>query len=124
MKRLLLAALAVLAIGLTGCGGGSGGPQKIADDTTRAVYNNDMTAATANFDSGLAPQVTRASVGMISDQMHQLGNYKGLTVAGMDLPARKYAFDAKFDNGDMTVVLKLDDAGKIAAYRVMPGPPK
>ncbi len=124
MKRLLLTATVIVAFGLAGCGGSSGGPQKIADSTTRAVYNNDMGGVTANFDSTLAPQVTRASLGMLSDKMHELGNYQGITIAATDLPSKRYTFDAKFDNGDMTVVMRLDDDGKVAAYRIIPGAPK
>lgn len=125
MKRLLLAATVALALGLVACsGGGSGSEQKLADSVTRAVYNNDMAGVTGNFDSDLAPQVTRASLGVVSDQMHAMGSYQSLSETATDLPARRYTFDAKFDKGDMTVWMRLDADGKVAAYRVSPGAPQ
>ena len=123
MKRLVLAAAVALALGLVACSGGSGSEQKLADTVTRAVYNNDMAGVTSNFSSDLAPQVTRASLGVISDQLHGMGNYQGLSETATDVPARRYTFDAKFDKGDMTVQMRLDAAGKVAAYRVSPGAP-
>lgn len=108
---------------LTGCGGGNS-ETKLADSVTRAVYNNDMATVQSNFDSSLAPKVTRASLGLLSDKMHSLGNFQGLTETATDLPARRYMFDAKFDKGDMSVAMRLDPDGKIAAYRVVAGAPQ
>lgn len=122
MKRHFLALTLVLGLGLIGCSTGSN-EQKLADDVTRAVYNNDMAGVNANFNSELGPQVTRASLGVLSDKMHTLGNYQGVTETATDLPSRRYTFDAKFDKGDMTVQLRLDANGKVAAYRVTPGAP-
>ncbi len=129
MKRIWGVACAVLLLGvfsLSGCGskGGAGNTETtLADQVTRAVYNNDMAGVTSNFNSDLASQVTRASVGTLSDKMHALGNYQSITEAATDIPSRRYTFDAKFDNGDMTVFVRLDTDGKIAAYRVVPGSP-
>jgi len=118
-----VAAIAMLA--LCACGGGSaaGGNSetKLADQVTRAVYDNDISGVTQNFSADLTPQVTRASVGVLSDKMHDLGTYQGLTETAMDIPSRRYTFDAKFDKGDMTVGMRLDANGKILAYRVVPG---
>ncbi len=123
MKRFLLAATMAVALGLGACSGNSGSEQKLADSVTRAVYNNDMSGVTSNFSTDVAPQVTRASLGVLSDQMHSMGNYQGLTETATDVPAKRYTFDAKFDKGDMTVQMRLDANGKIAAYRVSPGAP-
>jgi hypothetical protein len=123
MKRFLLAATMAVALGLGACSGNSGSEQKLADSVTRAVYNNDMSGVTSNFSSEVSPQVTRASLGVLSDQMHGMGNYQGLTETATNLPARRYTFDAKFDKGDMTVQMRLDASGKVAAYRVSPGAP-
>ena len=123
MKRFLLAATMAVALGLGACSGNSGIEQKLADSVTRAVYNNDMSGVTSNFSSDVAPQVTRASLGMLSDQLHAMGNYQGLTETATDVPAQRYTFEAKFDKGDMTVQMRLDASGKIAAYRVSPGAP-
>ena len=117
---------AVVLVGvfcLSGCSSGSS-EAKLADTVTKAVYDNDMATVQSNFDSSLAPQVTRASLGLLSDKMHSLGNYQGLTETATDIPARRYMFDAKFDKGDMSVAMRLDSDGKIAAYRVVPGAPQ
>lgn len=130
MKRVLGVACGVLILGvfcLSDCGNkrGAGNTETtLADQVTRAVYNNDMAGVTSNFNGNLASQVTRASVGTLSDKMHALGNYQSLTETATDIPSRRYSFDAKFDKGDMTIGLRLDANGKIAAYRVVPGPPQ
>ena len=124
MKRLWGTLAAVALWATVGCGHGAGNEQKLADDITQAVYNNDISSVQQNFSNDTAAQVTRASVGTLSDMMHQLGNYKGITETGSDLPARRYIFDAKFDKGDMTVRIRLDANGKVAAYRITPGPPQ
>jgi hypothetical protein len=120
-----VAALAILVLCACGGGSASGGNSetKLADQVTRAAYNNDISGVTQNFSPELAPQVTRASVGALSDKMHALGTYQGLTETAMDIPSRRYTFDAKFDKGDMTVGMRLDANGKILAYRVVPGTP-
>lgn len=122
MNRLRVVACLALMIGvlgLYGCANGGNDETKIADQVTRAVYNNDMAGVTNNFTSDLASQVTRASVGTLSDKMHALGNYQGLTETTTDIPSRRYAFDAKFDKGHASVGMKLDANGKVAAYRVV-----
>jgi hypothetical protein len=120
------AAFVASVFALSGCANKSnvGNEANLADQVTRAIYNNDMAGVTTNFDSALAAQVTRASVGAISDKMHALGNYQGLTETATDIPSHRYTFDAKFDKGEMTVGIRLDASGKIAAYRVVPGSPK
>jgi hypothetical protein len=124
MRQYILAATLAAAIGLVACSGTAGGEKKLADSVTQAVYNNDMAGVTANFDSALAPQVTRASLGNLSDTMHRMGNFQVLTESATDLTVRRYTFDAKFDKGEMTVQMRLDADGKIAAYRVSPGAPQ
>jgi protein involved in sex pheromone biosynthesis len=129
MKKVLAlcgAAFVASVFALSGCANDSNSSNeaKLANQVTRAIYNNDISGVTSNFDSTLAAQVTRASVGALSDKMHALGNYQGLTEAAMDIPSHRYTFDAKFDKGDMTVGMRLDASGKIAAYRVVPGTPK
>lgn len=125
MRHYLLVLTASLALGLAACSGAGGGSdqQKLAENVTRAVYNNDMETVTANFSTSLTPQVTRASLGVLSDEMHTMGNFQGLTETDTDSPARRYTFDAKFDKGDMTVQMRLDGDGKVVAYRVIPGAP-
>jgi hypothetical protein len=113
-----LSGASALALALAACGGSS--PQKLADDTTRAIYAGDRSGTVANFDDQLKPQVTRAQVGAISDAMHMLGSYKGLQMLDKDGTAGRYDFVANFDKGTMLVMVRMDSNGRIGAYRVSP----
>lgn len=89
-----------------------------ADSTTKAVYNNDMDGVTSNFDDQLKTTVNRADVGTLSDKMHALGDYKGLTYVSGDPAKNEFTYRADFDKGSMNVVVRVDGDGKLAAYRV------
>lgn len=117
MQRIALGL--ALVLGLAACAGNNTGQaQTAAESTTKAVYNDDADAVTQNFDDTLKSQVTRSEVGILSDQMHKLGDYKGLTYVSNDPAKNEYTYRADFTKGSMNVVLKLDPDGKIAAYRV------
>lgn len=118
--RRLPAQIGILVL-LAGCASGSpgGGAQAAADSTTRAVYNDDYAGVTQNFDDALKGQVTRVQVGQLSDTVHKLGDYKGLTYVSNDATKNEYTYRAAFSNGSANVVLRLDADGKIAAYRVL-----
>ncbi|MDE2572720.1 MAG: hypothetical protein KGM44_09395 [bacterium] len=126
MRRFVVAGLFLAA--LVGCGRGSS-QQSLADTVTKAVYNNDISQVSDDFNALIRPQLTRASVGSLSDKMHAQGEYKGLEQVQNDASERLYGYAAKFSNGSMLVCMKLDQDGKIAAYRVeplgagQPGPP-
>jgi hypothetical protein len=109
-----------MVFGLAACAAGNSGgqAQSAADATTKAVYNDDADGVTQNFDDNLKAQVTRSEVGILSDQMHKLGDYKGLTYVSTDPAKNEYTYRADFSKGSMNVVLKLDADGKVAAYRV------
>jgi hypothetical protein len=95
-------------------------PQALADQTTRAVYNLDYDTTTARFDDALKAQVTRASIGQLSDQMHALGTYQGLKPLSSDADKGRYDYEATFDKGTLLVQLRLDPNQKIGAYRISP----
>ena len=116
--RGVFAAIA-LAIAACGCGQHDD-PQALADQTTRAVYDGDFDRTVAHFDAALTGQVTRASVGQLSDQMHALGTYHGLKQTSTDPDKGRYDFEAAFDKGTLIVQLRMDPTGKIGAYRVTP----
>lgn len=107
-----------LACALTACGGGD--PQSSANAVTRAVYNDNPAAVTAHLDDALRSQVSRASVGLISDKMHALGSYNGLTLLGADTASHEYTYRANFSKGTLNVVIRLDTDGLLSAYRVFP----
>lgn len=110
--------MALLASALAACA--SHDPQSTANGVTRAVYNDDLSAVTPYFDDALRPQVSRAGVGVISDKMHALGSYSGLTLLGKDSAKNEYTYRASFSKGTMNVIVRLDDDGRLAAYRVFP----
>ncbi len=109
-----------LVLMLAACNGNNSGgaAQTSADTTTKAVYNDDVNGVTENFDDTLKTQVTRSEVGILSDQMHKLGDYKGLTYVSNDPSKNEYTYRAGFTKGTMNVVVRLDTDGKLSAYRV------
>lgn len=119
MQRAYVAAL-LLAGALAGCSGGASGgqAQSITDSTTKAVYNNDYAGVTQNFDAALQQKITRAEVGTISDQMHRLGDYKGLTLLSTDPTKNEYYYRADFSNGSLRIGIRLDANDKLDAYRI------
>lgn len=120
--RNLAAALVLgsFALVLAACGGaGNGQAQSLADATTKAVYNDDPQGVTSHFDDQLKSQVTRTEVGILSDQMHKQGDYQGLSFMNSDPNKNEYTYRANFAKGSMNVVVRLDQNGEIAAYRVL-----
>lgn len=108
------------ALALAACGGGGGGQaQSLAESTTKAVYNDDPDGVAAHFDDQLKSQVTRTEVGILSDQMHKQGDYQGLSLTSSDPNKNEYTYRANFSKGSMNVVIRLDQNGDIAAYRVL-----
>lgn len=105
---------------LAGCGGGNAGgqAQSLADKTTQAAYNDNASGVTAHFDDALKGKVSRSKVGALSDRLHALGNYDGLTFISQDPTKNEYTYRANFTNGTANVVLRLDQNGQIGAYRV------
>jgi len=97
----------------------AGDPQSSANAVTRAIYDNDD-GVKSYFDGSLQPKVTRASVAVISDKMHALGNYNGLTLVARDTSKNEYTYRANFSQGSMNIVVRYDGDGKLAAYRVYP----
>ena|ERR1700730_970507 len=113
--RALIPCAAALVV-LAGC---ASSETKVADTTTRAVYDNNIDEVTQHFTPDLAKQVSRAQLGQLSDLMHARGDYKGLTETGTE-PDGAYDFRADFSRGSLLVKVKLDPDGKISGYRVIP----
>jgi hypothetical protein len=118
---ILRAGAIAAALSLAACGGGqhsASGPQGTADAATRAAYNDDFSGLTSRFDDALRPQVTRSQVGTLSDKMHKLGSYRGLTFVGNDPSKSEYTYRANFSGGSADVVVRMDPDGRFGAYRV------
>src|SRR5579872_144190 len=119
MRRILVPVLLIAAVVTAGCAHRAD-PKAVADAVTKAVYNNDISQVSGDFNALIRPQLTRASVGALSDKMHAQGEYQGLEPVQNDPATSTYGYAAKFSNGSMLVCMKLDHDGKIAAYRVEP----
>ncbi|MGA7747226.1 MAG: hypothetical protein WCA52_09500 [Candidatus Aquilonibacter sp.] len=115
MKRL--AVLCMLGA-LSACGGGD--PQSAANGVTRAVYDDNLASVAPYFDDATRAKVSRASVGVLSDKMHALGSYTGLTLLGADNAKHEYTYRASFSKGALNLVVRVDGDGRLAAYRVFP----
>ena len=96
----------------------SGTAARSADSVTRSVYSNDARGVASQLDTQLQSQVSRGEVGMLSDKMHALGAYKGLTYVNGDPSKNEYTYRANFDKGSLNVVVRVDPDGKLGAYRV------
>jgi hypothetical protein len=116
---LKVAGALVAFVCLAACAGPD--PQSSANDMTRAIYDDDVSGVLTRADDSLVKQISRTSVGVISDKMHALGSYEGLDQLAVDSSKREYQYRANFTKGTMNVVVRLDADGKLAAYRVYPG---
>jgi hypothetical protein len=95
--KFVLTALSA-AVVLAACGSKANSPADLADQTTKAVYNVDVDGAEANMDDDLKTQVTRASIGDLSDKMHALGAFKGITQTSADAEKGRYTFARPISN--------------------------
>jgi hypothetical protein len=115
-------AAALIVLALAACGGGGAGdatsPQKAIDETTQAIYNDDLNAMQSHFDSALSKQVTIDGVSSLSQKLHAFGAYKGLTQTAADANGGRYDYNAAFDTTTMAVHVRMDGDGHIAAYRI------
>ena len=117
--RLLLAA--VLAGALGACANSSASPgtaQTTADNVTKAVYDDSIDGVMSNLDENEKQSVSRGEIGTMSDQMHKLGDYKGLTFLNADASKSEFTYRADFSGGTANVVVRLDSDGKLSAYHV------
>jgi hypothetical protein len=120
MRFTPVAPAALLALALTACGGGATAtsPEKVVNDTTAAVYNDDLNAMQSHFGTELRKQVTIDGAATLSQKLHAFGNYKGITQTAADPNNRRYDYAAAFDKTTMTVHVRLNADGSIAAYRI------
>lgn len=116
--RLRFAQAALAAAMLLAACGHASGPQQVADATTRAIYDDDVTAMQSRFNDDLRKQVTLDQVQTISTKLHALGSYSGLAQTAADAAAGRYDYNARFAQTTIPVHVRLDTTGKIAAYRM------
>ncbi len=116
--RLHIVAAATLAAALVACSSNtSGAAQTQADEITNAVYANNVATVQSKLAPALQKDITRTSVAVLSDEMHKLGSFKGLTLLAADATKSEFTYRAQFDTGTMNVTIRLAPDGKAAAYR-------
>ncbi|HEV3089641.1 MAG TPA: hypothetical protein VGX96_20735 [Candidatus Elarobacter sp.] len=120
MKTSVALAAVAFALAASACAQNRVDPQVLADQTTRSVYDADFNGTTSHFDDAAKAQVTRASLGELSDKMRALGAYHGLKQNSAEPDTGRYVYEAAFDKGTMLIELRLDPNQQIAAYRIVP----
>ena len=134
LRPVVIAAAATWVLSTWGCGshnaanvstGAASGaaPTRVADSITRAIYDNKAEVARGYFNDEIRPQIQDFQVLFMSQTMHRLGDYDGVKIARADVDHGRYAYRAFFSRGKMEVRLRIDQNGKVAAYRVLPIPP-
>ncbi|MHB8463157.1 MAG: hypothetical protein ACYDA1_10970 [Vulcanimicrobiaceae bacterium] len=119
MRLGTLVASLALVLSVAACSGGTTATaDRAADALTKTVYANDFKGTTSQLDASTKNQVTRASVGALSDLMHRLGAYKGVSVMAQDPAKNEYTYNATFDHGTLIVAIRMDANGGVAAYHV------
>jgi hypothetical protein len=118
MRTLAICGSGLLALALAACGGSATSPEKVTNDVTAAVYNDDLNAMQSHFDAALQKQVTIDGVATLSQKLHAFGAYKGVTQTAADETGGRYDYNASFDNATMAVHIRVDSDGQIAAYRI------
>ena len=99
----------------------AGRAQGLAEAVTNAIYANDADAVRAQLDDSIARLVTRAQVGALSDKFHALGEYRGLTFLVSDPTKNEFTYRAAFSKGNVNVVVRMAQDGRLAAYRIFTG---
>jgi hypothetical protein len=116
----LRAAALFTTLAICACSGGgtTSAPQSATDAATKAVYNDDLNGMQSHFDPALQKQVTIDGVASLSQKLHTFGDYKGLTQTAADASDGRYDYNAAFANTNLAVHVRLDQDGRIAAYRI------
>ncbi len=119
------AASACLLLALVACRGAAEDPagqaQRLAEAATTAIYADDPDGVRSQLDVAVARLVTRAQVGALSDKFHALGAYRGLTFLVSDPTKNEFTYRAAFAHGNVNIVVRLGQDGRLAAYRIFTG---
>jgi hypothetical protein len=117
--------LASLLLALAACRGAAEDPaghaQRLAEAVTNAIYANDSDGVRSQLDGPIARLVMRAQVGALSDKFHALGAFRGLTFLVSDPAKNEFTYRAAFERGNVNVVVRLAQDGRLAAYRIFTG---
>ncbi|MDQ6826583.1 MAG: hypothetical protein M3Z14_05205 [Candidatus Eremiobacteraeota bacterium] len=120
MKPYLLGAL-ILSVMLAACST-QNKDEREADKITRSVIANDMRPVENDFADAPRQKMTRLAVARLSDQLNNLGKYKGIKE---DTPqgsvAGSHTFTVTFAKETWHESMVVDSGGKISAWKIGPG---
>ena len=96
--------------------------EKLADEVTTAIANNDMTPVIGDFNAIRRPELEdRGRVGRLSDMVVALGKFEGSTeITPANAPSGGHEFTEKFANGTLDEKYVLDADGKIVTFHIQP----
>ena len=97
------------------------GHEKLVGSIVESIQRNDMTPVAKDFNAIQREQLTRASVGRLSDQLAPLGKLKNIReTTPKEASPRHYTFDVQFEKATWIARMALDEDGKITAFYLRP----
>lgn len=95
--------------------------EKLVGRIVESVQRNDMSPVAKDFNAVTREQLTRGSVGRLSDQIAPLGKVKRVDeTTPKDSPAKRHTFVVHFEKGDWNAVMILDSDGKVTGFHLTP----
>jgi hypothetical protein len=108
-----------LTLGLTACTTKTTTAEDVTNRVIRAIDAGDLQQTLSTFDSSVRGTMTPASFDSMSRLMRSFGAYQSVREISV-LPNGRYDLEANFEDGSMLVQLRLNPAGQIAAFHVIP----
>jgi hypothetical protein len=93
--------------------------EKLANEVTVAIQNNDLAGVQKYQNAETATEVNRGIVGRLSDELAPLGKLERVKEATpANVPSRGHEFDLTFAKGTAHEDLRVDPDGKIVEFHV------
>ena len=117
----LIVAVLLVVIAFSFCTHRENPNEKLVRQVTEAVQRNDMSPVAKDFNAIQREQLTRGSVGRLSDQVAPLGKVKGVNeTTPKDAAPRHHTFVVHFEKADWNAYMALDEDGKITSFYLRP----
>jgi hypothetical protein len=95
--------------------------EKLVGRIVESVQRNDMSPIAKEFNAVTREQLTRGSVGRLSDQIAPFGKVKRVEeTTPKDSPPRRHTFIVHFEKGDWNAIMILDSEGKVTGFHLTP----
>ena len=89
--------------------------EREAQSFTTAVINNDLRPVQSQIAPGI--KITRIQIAEWADELAERGKIESLRQTTTDCPSTAHCFIVKFAHGTYKEEMRLDDKGRIAAWR-------